>query len=289
MSNVGSGRFKTYTTPFHLVDPSPWPILTAFSVFQLPISLLLYWDSNSAIYFVVTLLIFVSILVLWMNDIIVEGTFQGMHTLDVTFNLRWGFALFIISEIMLFATFFGSYIYYALEASIWVGNAWPSKNINLIQSIAVPLLNSIILFTSSIFITLAHSELTVEDNEPGVDAFKPRNYNFIFFMTFLTIIFGLIFILCQFWEYKNAQFSIQDTVFGSLFYLITGFHGLHVIFGIIFLTATIVRLRNYHFTVEHHLNFEFAAFYWHFVDTIWFFVYLILYYSVEQQWFSSLN
>lgn len=262
---------KFYKTPYHFVDPSPWPLLTAFSIFQLPISLILFWDTGTIIYFIFSLLCLISVLILWANDITVEGTFQGMHTEEVEQGLIIGFFLFIISEVMLFATFFGSFFYYILDISIWAAMSVPVKKLSLIDPAAVPFFNSIILLISSFFITIAHDELIKTSKEGGV------NRNFVFITTFFTIFFGFFFVLFQFWEYKTAQVSIQDTIFGSLFYLITGFHGLHVIFGILFLTVMITRLNYFQFSPEHHLGFEFAAFYWHFVDSIWFIVYLFLY------------
>ena len=268
---------RIFSTSFHLVDRSPWPILAGLAALQLPLTLLTYVDSGQTKFFWAALLFLVFIIRRWSKDIIAEGTFQGMHTKDVQKGIVIGYLLFILSEIMLFGSFFGSYFYYCVEPSLWVGSVkFASPFLSLIDPWALPLLNSALLLSSSVFVTFAHHEIA------AVKKVNPQgDLKFILLMLILTIILGALFSVCQWYEYNYAQFCVQDTTYGSLFYLITGFHGLHVIIGLIFLSITFSRLRKNHFTVEHHLGFEFSALYWHFVDAVWFFVYTFLYVYVS--------
>jgi len=262
-----------FSTPYHLVDRSPWPFLTGLLALQLPLSLLIYIDSGETIVFVYSFILLFYIIKKWAGDMIVEGTFQGMHTFVVQRGIVIGYLLFILSEIMLFASFFGSYFYYVIEPSLWVGGIkFASPFLTLIDPWSLPLLNSVLLLSSSVFITFAHHEIAaLKKSAPQGDL------KFVLVMVLTTIVLGGLFSLCQWYEYNYAQFGIQDSTYGSIFYLVTGFHGLHVIIGLVFLSITFYRIRKYHFTVEHHLGFEFSALYWHFVDAVWFFVYTFLY------------
>lgn len=262
-----------YGTPYHLVDRSPWPLMTALTVLLLPLTLLTYVDTGYSKYFFYSFGLFLLIISRWVKDVIVEGTFQGMHTKSVQKSIVIGYLLFILSEVMLFGSFFGSYFYYTMEPSLWIGGVkFASPFMSLIDPWSLPLLNSALLLSSSVFITFAHYEIAgINKSEAKADPV------YIMIMMLLTIGLGALFSICQWYEYNFAQFSIQDTTYGSLFYIATGFHGLHVIVGLIFLTVTLLRLRKHHFTVEHHLGFEFSALYWHFVDAVWFFVYTFFY------------
>jgi len=262
-----------FSTPFHLVDRSPWPLLTGFLALQLPLALLLYIDTGKTLAFLYSFFLLLYVVKRWASDVVVEGTFQGMHTKSVQKSIVLGYLLFIISEVMLFASFFGSYFYYVAEPSLWVGGIkFASPFLSLIDPWALPLLNSVLLLSSSVFVTFAHYEIAAVKK-----LVTQGDQIYVMIMLMLTILLGALFSACQWYEYNYAQFSIQDTVYGSLFYLITGFHGLHVIIGLVFLTISFHRIRKHHFTVEHHLGFEFSALYWHFVDAVWFFVYTFLY------------
>jgi heme/copper-type cytochrome/quinol oxidase subunit 3 len=266
-----------FSTPFHLVDRSPWPFLTGFLVLQVPLALLIYISTSKVFIFFCSFFLLLYVARRWAGDVVVEGTFQGMHTKSVQKSIVIGYLLFIVSEVMLFASFFGSYFYCVVEPSLWVGGIkFASPFLSLIDPWALPLLNSVLLLSSSVFVTFAHYEIAAVKklNAQGDQAY-------ILLMLLLTILLGALFSACQWYEYNYAQFSIQDTAYGSIFYLITGFHGLHVIIGLIFLSISFRRIQKYHFTVEHHLGFEFSALYWHFVDAVWFFVYTFLYVYVS--------
>jgi len=267
-------NFKiNFITPYHLVDRSPWPFLAGFLALQLPISLLIYINSGKTITFFCSFLVLLYIIKRWATDIIVEGTFQGMHTKVVQRSIVLGYLLFILSEIMLFGSFFGSYFYYIVEPSLWIGGIkFASPFLSLIDPWALPLLNSVLLLSSSVFVTFAHHEIAALNK-----SVMQADQSYIIIMLLLAIFLGAMFSVCQWYEYNFAQFCMQDSTYASLFYLITGFHGLHVLIGLVFLSITLQRVRTYQFTTDHHLGFEFSALYWHSVDAVWFFVYTFLY------------
>jgi len=226
----------------------------------------------------------------WFTDIVVEGTFYRFYTVRVQRGLRLGMILFIISEIMFFFYFFWSLLYYSISPSIWIGDVWPPKGIETIDPFSIPFLNTVILVSSGIFVTYAHrvfkcSNLNSENADSRVkflsgDISKFERWFIDVEIGFLgTIAFGICFIFLQYYEYKYAPFNINDSVYGSIFYLLTGFHGLHVIVGVIFLSVTFFRFYNGHFLTkrEYHLGLEFSIWYWHFVDVIWILLFVLLY------------
>jgi len=264
---------RIFTSPFHLVDRSPWPLLTALAVLQVPLSILIYISTGRSGSVIIFSLLTLWIIRFWAKDIVVEGTFQGMHTFRVQRGLTIGYILFIFSEIMFFGCFFTSYLYYVMEPSLWLGGVkFATPFLSLIDPLSLPLLNSALLLGSSFFVTFAHQEISAIRKQV-----KEADQSYILIMLLLAIVCGILFSLCQWWEYNYAQFCIQDSTYGSLFYLTTGFHGSHVIIGLVFLIISLSRVRKYHFTTEHHVGFEFSALYWHFVDAIWFFVYSLFY------------
>jgi cytochrome c oxidase subunit 3 len=181
-------------------------------------------------------------------------------------NLRTGMVLFIVSEIMFFFSLFWAFFHYSLTPSVWIGSVWPPFGIKAISPWGIPLLNTIILVSSGVTLTFAHRALCFGKNKSDV-----------IYGLLLTIILGLFFIMLQYYEFRNAPFNINDSVYGSIFFMITGFHGLHVIIGTIFLIVNLCRVTLNHFFIETHLGFEFGAWYWHFVDAVWIVVYLTIY------------
>lgn len=251
---------------FHIVDRSPWPLLVSCSLFLTATGAAKWFHyADSGNNFLLGLLITALNLILWWRDVIREGTFEGHHTIVVQRGLRIGFILFILSEVMFFFSFFWAFFNSSLAPGIEIGCVWPPVLIEPFSPWAVPLLNTQILVLSGASITWAHYAIVLGSRVDAIRGF------------FLTLGLGFIFTGFQVLEYFEAPFSISDSVFGTTFYMLTGFHGIHVIVGACFISVCFIRFLNYHFTRRHHLGFEFAAWYWHFVDVVWLFLYLILY------------
>nr|ARH55213.1 cytochrome c oxidase subunit 3 [Teredus cylindricus] len=251
--------------PFHLVDVSPWPILGALGAMSSMMGLIKwfhFYDNNLVL---IGLLITLLVMYQWWRDISREGTFQGLHTLNVTLGLRWGMILFITSEVLFFVSFFWSFFHSSLSPSIDIGMMWPPKGIDPFNPTQIPLLNTLILLTSGLTVTWAHHSL------------MENNYNQALQSLSLTVLLGIYFTILQSFEYMEASFSISDSVYGSSFYMATGFHGLHVIIGTSFLLICLIRHYYNHFSMSHHFGFEAAAWYWHFVDVVWLFLYISIY------------
>nr|YP_010143401.1 cytochrome c oxidase subunit III [Euphaedusa planostriata]QQL04608.1 cytochrome c oxidase subunit III [Euphaedusa planostriata] len=252
-------------TPFHLVEQSPWPILTSFALLCLPvgfIDLIRYHKPNLLVFglFVTALLAF-----LWWRDIVRESTYQGHHTSYVVKGLKLGISLFILSEVCFFFAFFWAYFHSSLAPSIEVGAVWPPVGIQTLDPFQVPLLNTSVLLLSGVTITWAHHSI-----EEG----KYKDSSIGLFITFLL---GLYFLFLQYGEYMETSFTIADGIYGSVFFMATGFHGLHVAVGATFILVCTIRNLLYHFSTKHHVGFLGAAWYWHFVDVVWLFLYVSIY------------
>jgi len=258
---------NTQKHPYHLVDPSPWPLIASFGCFFFTFGLVMffhgYLGSSSLIFTGFSLIIL--IMYTWWRDIVREATYEGQHTKQVQIGLKSGMILFIVSEIMFFFGFFWAFFHSALAPVPEIGSLWPPQGIETISAWSVPLLNTIILLSSGVTVTWAHHSIVCGNRTEAIQSL------------FLTIGLAFFFTLLQAFEYVEATFTISDSVYGSTFFLATGFHGLHVIIGTIFLTIGTVRLINHHFTKEHHFGFEAAAWYWHFVDVVWLFLFVVIY------------
>jgi len=255
---------KAQLSPFHVVPKSPWPLFTSVSIFIMLIGMVLYFQ-----YFIYSLAIsffgFFSILFFttrWFLDVILES-FKGNHTTFVANGLRIGFILLIVSEIMFFFSFFWGYFHITFALSVHTGDIWPY--IKGPYPWALPLLNTMILGLSSLTLTEAH-----------LFFLKKEKLLTIFFF-FITIFLGGFFTIIQGLEYLDSPLTFNNGVCGSIFYMLTGFHGLHVLIGTIFLIVTLVRIYKDHFVVERHILLEVSSLYWHFVDVIWFFLFLFVY------------
>nr|AXS66468.1 cytochrome c oxidase subunit 3 [Cucujoidea sp. 27 KM-2017] len=251
--------------PFHLVDVSPWPLLGSISVMISMMGLIKWFHTFKMSLFLLGMFMVILIMYQWWRDVTRESTFQGNHSLKVSMGLRMGMILFIVSEIFFFISFFWSFFHNSLSPNIELGMIWPPKNILPFNPIQIPLLNTLILLTSGFTVTWAHHSI-MENN------FKQATQSL-----FLTVYLGLLFTFLQMIEYIEAPFSISDSIFGSAFFMATGFHGLHVMIGTMFLTLMLLRLIKNHFSNIHHLGFEMAAWYWHFVDVVWLFLYISIY------------
>nr|APX40153.1 cytochrome c oxidase subunit 3 [Labidostomis lusitanica] len=251
--------------PFHLVDVSPWPILGAFGAMTMMIGLIQWFHLLDNTLLLLGLAINMLVSLQWWRDVAREGTFQGHHTLKVALGLRWGMILFIVSEIFFFISFFWSFFHSSLSPTIELGLLWPPKGIQTFNPLEIPLLNTMILLTSGLTVTWAHHSL------------MENNYSKALQGLVLTVTLGIYFTALQGFEYIEAPFTIADSVYGSTFFMATGFHGLHVIIGTTFLGVCLIRLYLNHFSSIHHFGFEAAAWYWHFVDVVWLFLYISIY------------
>jgi len=242
--------------PFHLVDPSPWPLAASLGAFSITFGSVMHmhlYQGGLFLFFVGVFTIFY-VMFVWWRDIIREGSFEGQHTKIVQNGLRMGMILFIVSEIMFFFAFFWAFFHSSLSPAPEIGGVWPPIDIVILNPWEIPLLNTVLLLSSGATVTWAHHAIVIGNRKQS------------FLGLIFTIIFAIIFTNIQIFEYLNAPFAISDSVYGSTFYLTTGFHGFHVFVGTCFLIVCLIRLYNYHFTCQHHFGFEAAAWYWHFVE-----------------------
>jgi cytochrome c oxidase subunit 3 len=267
--------FMSYTNisiyqahPFHLVSPSPWPINTSIALFLLTSSsaLSMHGFNYTGILFFIGLILVNYTLALWFRDVIAEGTYKGNHTIAVQKGIAIGIALFIVSEIFFFLAVFWAHFHSSLSPDVEVGAEWPPMGIQAIDPFELPLLNTIILLSSGLTVTYGHHCL-IQGNRAGA----------IYGLTY-TILLAILFTILQGVEYSVSSFTISDGIFGSCFYFATGLHGIHVIIGTILLSYSWGRTLAYHVSTNHHLGLESGIFYWHFVDIVWLFLYVSIYY-----------
>jgi len=201
----------------------------------------------------------------WWRDIIRESTYQGHHTTTVQAGLKSGMVLFIVSEIMFFLAFFWAFFHSSLAPTIEIGAVWPPKGIDVLNPWEIPFLNTVILLTSGATVTWAHHAILAGQKTQGMVSLAA------------TIILAAIFTGFQVIEYIEAPFTITDGIYGSTFFMATGFHGFHVFIGTIFLFICLLRLNANQFSTHQHFGFEAAAWYWHFVDVVWLFLFVAIY------------
>jgi len=223
------------------------------------------WHFKNLSLALVFILLVLLVITMWFRDIIREGTYLGYHSCKVSAGLRLGFLFFLVSEIFFFVSFFWAYLHGALAPDISLGCSWPPIGVCTSSPYTIPLLNTCLLLVSACVLTWRHQSLLLS------------SFSSCFSALSLTLLLGLIFIVCQLYEYKILSFTIADSLFGSVFYLGTGFHGLHVFVGLVFLLVCSVRLAFGHFIARSHQGFIFAIWYWHFVDVIWLLLYIIFY------------
>lgn len=248
--------------PYHLVDPSPWPILGAIAAGILFGGGVLYMHGHGWTLMIVGMLGVLGIMAVWWRDVIREATFQGYHTPVVQLGMRYGMALFIASEVMFFVAFFWAFFASSLFP---VGGVWPPKGIHPFDPFEFPFLNTLILLLSGTTVTWAHHAL-LENHRKG-----------LVWGLVCTIALGVSFTACQAWEYAHAAFHYSGNIYGATFFMATGFHGAHVIIGSTFLTVCLFRALAGQFKPTQHLGFEFCAWYWHFVDVVWLFLFACIY------------
>lgn len=251
--------------PFHLVEFSPWPFTAAFGALGITRGLAIWFNNHGPLVLILGLTLTVYTSILWWRDIIREGTFQGHHTSVVSRGLRWGIILFILSEVLFFVSFFWAFFHRSLAPTPELGCRWPPTGISPINPFAIPLLNTAVLLASGVTVTWAHHGLIEGSRKNSLQGL------------FLTVRLGAYFTYLQAFEYIETPFSIADSIYGTTFFVATGFHGLHVIIGTAFLLVCLIRTWLHHFSSGHHFGFEAAAWYWHFVDVVWIFLYLCIY------------
>lgn len=253
--------------PYMLVENSIWPITSSISALSILLSAIMLFHKKigGLELLLISLISLLISLYLWWKEIIIEGTYQGLHNKEVQKNLTIGFILFIVSEAVIFFSFFFAFFYNSLIPSINVGGVWPPVGIETLDASAIPLLNTVILFMSGISVTASQHYIVAKERNKGI------------MYLLITIILGIIFIFFQYFEYKNSLFTIADSVFGASFYLLTGFHGFHVLIGVLFLIVSLIRLIEYHYSENHYLNATFASIYYHFVDVVWIFLFAVIY------------
>nr|YP_010531618.1 cytochrome c oxidase subunit III [Aspidoscelis gularis]UXX18004.1 cytochrome c oxidase subunit III [Aspidoscelis gularis]UXX18017.1 cytochrome c oxidase subunit III [Aspidoscelis gularis]UXX18030.1 cytochrome c oxidase subunit III [Aspidoscelis gularis]UXX18654.1 cytochrome c oxidase subunit III [Aspidoscelis gularis]UXX18940.1 cytochrome c oxidase subunit III [Aspidoscelis gularis] len=250
---------------YHMVNPSPWPLTGATAAFALTGGLVTWFHHNKLTLLQIGLILMLLTMIQWWRDIVRESTYQGHHTPTVQKGLRYGMILFITSEVFFFIGFFWAFYHSSLAPTPELGGQWPPSGIFPLNPMEVPLLNTAVLLASGITVTWAHHAIMSGKHKEATQALA------------LTIILGLYFTLLQAMEYYEAPFTIADSVYGTTFFVATGFHGLHVIIGSSFLLICLLRQINHHFTMQHHFGFEAAAWYWHFVDVVWLFLYISIY------------
>nr|YP_010890515.1 cytochrome c oxidase subunit III [Colpocephalum eucarenum]WIM51521.1 cytochrome c oxidase subunit 3 [Colpocephalum eucarenum] len=252
--------------PFHIVDQSPWPLYMSGASYMLLLSGVMYVYNipNVGFLSMLSILFFFLTLYGWLRDVCNEGFLQGNHTWLVQKGLKMGMVLFITSEVLFFFSFFWSLFYYSISPSVQI-YSWPPTGVASVDPMGVPLLGTLILISSGISVTWSHHSI-IEGNKSSATISLA-----------LTILLGILFSILQFTEYLECSFTISDSVFGSIFFLSTGFHGIHVIIGTMMLLVCLIRIMNNHFSSKHHVGYEAAIWYWHFVDVVWLFLYVCMY------------
>jgi len=264
MNNIN--KFQHF--PFHLVDQSPWPILLSFSLLNLTIGAVLYMHGfqNGGTVLLIGFILTVSGMTLWFGDVITEGTYLGHHTKQVKNGLMMGVLLFIVSEVFAFLSVFWAFFHSSLSPAIEIGGSWPPMGITPLDPFAIPLLNTILLLSSGAFVTYGHHALIAGNRKAAIDG------------TFYCIVLAIAFTALQYFEYSEAAFTMSDSVYGSAFYASTGLHGIHVIVGTLFILVGFIRIINYQLTNTHHQGYEASILYWHFVDVVWLFLFVAVYF-----------
>ena len=251
--------------PWHLVEPSPWPIVGAISALALTTGTVLFMHGYGWVLMAIGMFGIPATMFFWFRDVIQEATFEGHHSAPVQIGMRYGMVLFIASEVMFFAAWFWAFFNASLFPTAAIEGIWPPPGVVPFDPWQLPFLNTLILLTSGVTVTWAHHALREGKRDQMLQGLA------------LTIGLGITFTLVQAYEYSHAAFGFRDGIYATTFYMATGFHGLHVIIGTIFLTVCFFRARAGHFKPDHHFGFEAAAWYWHFVDMVWLFLFTCIY------------
>jgi len=262
---------------YHILPPSIWPFIGAMSAFVMAAGAIMWMHTQpfGGWVFLLGVAGVLFTMFSWWSDVIKEAH-AGDHTPVVALHLRYGMILFIASEVMFFVGWFWAWFDFSLfpapievvDGATQISQAagiWPPKGIEVLDAFSFPLLNTLILLCSGTTVTWAHHSLLHGDR----DGLKQGLW--------LTILLGLLFSSIQAFEYMHAPFGFKGINYGAAFFMATGFHGFHVIVGTIFLTICLIRAYKGDFTPKKHFGFEAAAWYWHFVDVVWLFLFVSIY------------
>ncbi|MCB0376015.1 MAG: cytochrome c oxidase subunit 3 [Alphaproteobacteria bacterium] len=279
-----AGHIEYSTTgkphPYHLVRPSIWPLAGSLAGGLLAVGALMYLHDVSlfadpekgvagykvglnGVY--LGLLAVLLVMFGWWKDVIYESVKERAHTPIAAIGLRYGMSLFIASEVMFFVAFFWAFFNAAFFPGEQIGYVWPPANIHTVDPFDLPFLMTMILLLSGCTVTWAHHAILSGNNKDAVTALG------------VTVFLGVVFLCFQVYEYAHAHFGFTEGIYPSAFYMATGFHGFHVFVGTIFLFVCWIRAMKGHFTPERHFGFEAAAWYWHFVDVVWLFLFVAIY------------
>lgn len=253
--------------PYQIVLTSPWPFLISIILFDYFIFVvsMFYNIKYSAIFFNFAFALTGVTVYFWMSELIKEGLYKGEHSKIEISNLTIGFILFVVSEIIIFIIFFVSFFYNSFIPSIEIGSEWPPYGINIINPYSLPLFNTALLYFSGVSISISQNYLLIRN----------KYYTLLFLL--ITIILAILFTIVQYYEYKQAPFSIVDSIYGTNFFVLTGFHGIHVIIGTSLLLISFVRFYFNHFQSNNQVGYHASAIYWAFVDWLWLFIMAFVY------------
>lgn len=248
--------------PYHLITPSPWPLLLSLNLLFLLLNLIGYLTGYMYSFYNLQLCLILILIVLynWFSDIITESLYLGFHSIKVSRGLILGFLYFMLTEIFLFVSLFWGYFNSALNPMNLI---WPPIGIDLINPWSIPLLNTFLLIYSGIAATYGHHSFLAGDR---INALYGLG---------IGILLGIIFLIFQGFEYINSTYDITDSAYGTTFFMLTGFHGFHVIVGVLFLIVVWLRLFSFHTPV---IFFDLALLYYHLVDAIWIMLFVLIYY-----------
>lgn len=252
--------------PWHMVEPSPWPAVGTIGVFGMAMGGVWYMHDGPLWGFLVGLLIVLYCMYGWWRDVVKEAEVENEHTKPVQTGLRMGVIWFIASEVMFFFAFFWAYFNSSVPfLSFAAHEVWPPKGIVPLPTWELPFFNTLLLLTSGATVTWAHHAVLIGDRKNLIKGIA------------LTVILGFVFLGVQGYEWAAAAFKLKEGIYPSTFFLATGFHGFHVLVGACFLTVCWVRAVKGHFKPDQHIGFEAAAWYWHFVDVVWLFLFCWVY------------
>lgn len=257
----------TKTHHFFLLANSPWPLVSRISAFNLLFSLLIFLKYSNPFRFLFCIIRISLVSSAWWNNYTLEFRIKGFSSFLLEIGIKFAIILFISSEIFFFFSFFWSYFHFNLSPTMQTGLNWPPLLVEAFDCLNVPLINTLTLLRSGLTVTLSHFFLISGNSK-----------NFKFYL-FISILLGIFFSFLQIMEYKSSFFGINDGSFGTVFFILTGFHGIHVIIGTVYLLCTLIRSLKFNFSQESSLSFEIASWYWHFVDVVWIFLYFFLYYA----------
>lgn len=247
---------------FYSTGRTTIPGMIAISVLGLAWSVVVFLKWGVTLGLFISLMSLVSVVILWFIVLAIEGA-AGYYTAQEISAVRFTFIWFLVRELMFFFGIFWAFFDSALCPRVEIGERWAPIGISPVNPFGIPLFNTVVLLRRGVTLTWSHYCLI-------------SNYNRVIGLL-VTIGLGICFVLAQYIEYSEATFSISDGIYGTVFYFGTGFHGLHVILGLLFLTANFIRIVLGHFSSTQHLSFELAIVYWHFVDVVWLFLYVFFY------------